>query len=102
MELKRGIMDEKNALNQAFYYFIINRCSFSGATLSGGFSRASAEKRFTKSSVDRIQSLSLSNFTISNEYFSEFINLELIPVLPKSSSKTKLIFLYSSYDLKKT
>jgi len=28
-------------------YFIINRCSFSGATLSGGFSSSAAEKRFT-------------------------------------------------------
>ena len=102
MELKRDIMDEKNALNQAFYYFIINRCSFSGATLSGGFSRAAAEKRFTKSSVDRIQSLSLSNFTISNEDFAEFINRECTPELTKSSSKTKLIFLDPPYYLKNT
>ena len=95
-------MDEKNALNQAFYYFIINRCSFSGATLSGGFSRAAAEKRITKSSVERIQRLSLSNFTISNEDFSEFINRVCSGKPTKSSPKTNLIlFLDPPYYLKK-
>ncbi len=90
-ELKKGIMDEKRGLNQAVSYFIINRCSFSGATLSGGFSKEAAKNRFTKSSVDRIQSLSLSNFTISNEDFSEFINRVCAPgsrrsLLPKRIS----------------
>ncbi len=75
-ELKKNIMGEQDALTQAFYYFIINRCSFSGATLSGGFSPAAAEKRFTKSSVDRIHKLDLTRFTISNEDFEEFINRE--------------------------
>ena len=45
------IMDEEDMLKKAVYYFIINRCSFSGATLSGGFSSQSAKKRFTKSSI---------------------------------------------------
>ena len=101
-ELKKGIMDEKRGLNQAVSYFIINRCSFSGATLSGGFSKEAAKNRFTKSSVDRIQSLSLSNFTISNEDFSEFINRVCSGKPTKSSPKTNLIlFLDPPYYLKK-
>lgn len=31
--LRSQIMEEKNELNQSIMYFIINRCSFSGATL---------------------------------------------------------------------
>lgn len=38
-------------------YFIINRCSFSGATLSGGFSLESSQKRFTTSSIERIKKI---------------------------------------------
>lgn len=38
IELRNNIMNEQDKLQQAEMYFIINRCSFSGATLSGGFS----------------------------------------------------------------
>lgn len=61
-------------LQQAFQYFIINRCSFSGATLSGGFSEQSSKGRYTTSSIDRIESLNLSNFLIENLDFYQFIN----------------------------
>ena len=33
IELRQKIMNENNMFNQSFMYFIINRCSFSGATL---------------------------------------------------------------------
>ena len=39
-EYRNEIMNLNNdMLKQAKLYFIINRCSFSGATLSGGFSK---------------------------------------------------------------
>lgn len=60
---------------QAVYYFIINRCSFSGATLSGGFTEQAAAKRFTKSSVDRIGKLNLKNVSFNNNDFTEFLNI---------------------------
>ena len=44
-------------------YYALNRSSFSGATLSGGYSKEAAAKRFTQSSIDRLrefQSPSLS------------------------------------------
>jgi DNA adenine methylase len=90
------IMEETNSLTQAKYYFIINRCSFSGSTLSGGFSEESSKKRFTKSSVERINNLDLSNFEISNSDFKEFI---------KSNHKTKnktFLFLDPPYYLEKS
>lgn len=40
----------------AYYFFIVNRCSFSGSTCSGGYSPRAAVERFTLSSVDRIES----------------------------------------------
>ena len=33
---------------RACFFYVINRSSFSGATLSGGYSKQAAEKRFTK------------------------------------------------------
>jgi DNA adenine methylase len=59
---------------QALYYFIINRCSFSGSTLSGGFSKESSEKRFTESSIDRLENLNLQNVQFYNEDFIDFLN----------------------------
>lgn len=61
-------------LEQATKYFVINRCSFSGATLSGGFSLESSKKRFTSSSIDRIEKLDLDYIDFYNEDFSDFID----------------------------
>ena len=67
------IMSEQNKLVQAIRFFVINRCSFSGATLSGGFSNEASKKRFTKSSIDRVQNLDLTHFIIHNQDFEDFI-----------------------------
>jgi len=95
IQYRNDIMKEKDELIKAYYYFIINRCSFSGATLSGGFSLEASKKRFTKSSIDRLKSLDLSKLQIYNKDVSEFmstINIEL------SSS---LVFLDPPYYLDK-
>lgn len=47
--------DAKRKLDAAADFIMVNRCSFSGATLSGGFSEASAKERFTQSNVDRMR-----------------------------------------------
>lgn len=91
--LRNNIIGENDKLTQSIMYFIINRCSFSGATLSGGFSLESSKKRFTKSSVDRIKNLNLTNFTIYNLDFEEFIN--------NNVSQENLIFLDPPYYLEK-
>ena len=90
-EFREKIINEKNDIEQAYMYFIINRCSFSGATLSGGFSLEASKKRFTKSSIDRIKQLNLEHFIISNCDFEEFIN--------ENNSAKNLIFLDPPYYL---
>jgi DNA adenine methylase len=90
---REQIMEEKNILNQSIMYFIINRCSFSGATLSGGFSLEASKKRFTQSSIERIKKLNLINFNISNLDFEDFIN--------SNQDKKNLLFLDPPYYLEK-
>jgi DNA adenine methylase len=72
LEYRAQIMEEPQQLEQSIMYFIINRCSFSGATLSGGFSQESSKNRFTQSSIKKIEQLELDDFEISNFDFTEF------------------------------
>lgn len=87
------IMTTEDELEQSIQYFIMNRCSFSGATLSGGFSQEASTKRFTPSSINRIESLDLSNMDIYNEDFSDFIH--------KHMNDKCLLFLDPPYYLEK-
>jgi DNA adenine methylase len=82
-----------NELQQSIQYFIINRCSFSGSTLSGGFSEEASNKRFTKSSINRIEVLDFMNIDIYNKDFYEFLNSFTI--------ENSLIFLDPPYYLEK-
>jgi len=87
------IMNEDDQMKQSKMYFIINRCSFSGATLSGGFSLKASKKRFTESSIDRIKQLNLAYFEIYNLDFEDFIN--------RNNDTDNLLFLDPPYYLKK-
>ena len=60
-QLREGIDDPTN---EAAAYFVVNRCSFNGTTLSGGFSKQAAEGRFTKSSIDRLRKFECPNLTV--------------------------------------
>jgi DNA adenine methylase len=71
--LRNTIMGESDTFLQAYKYFVINRCSFSGATLSGGFSEEASKKRFTESSIKRIENLDLSNVEFHNKDFIDFL-----------------------------
>ena len=92
-EFRNNILITSHSFNQAVQYFIINRCSFSGATLSGGFSNEASKKRFTQSSIDRIKKLNLEHFTIFNEDFVQFI--------ADHTTETGLLFLDPPYYLEK-
>ena len=75
MTYRSTIMNmNNNILEQAIQYFIINRCSFNGSTLSGGFSEEASKKRYTSSSVDKIELLNFDNIDIYNKDFYDFIN----------------------------
>lgn len=74
-DYRNTIMDvNDNVLQQSIQYFIINRCSFSGSTLSGGFSEEASSKRFTPSSINKIEALDFTNIEIYNSDFYDFIN----------------------------
>lgn len=91
--IRNKIINEDDELQQSIMYFIINRCSFSGATLSGGFSSESSKKRFTQSSVDRVNNLDLTQFEIHNLDFKDFID--------KNNTNEQILFLDPPYYLEK-
>jgi DNA adenine methylase len=93
-EFREKIMGCDVPLEQAMMYFVINRCSFSGATLSGGFSEASSVGRFTDSSVDRVERLDLRSFEFRNQDFKEFLR-------GVNPGATDLVFLDPPYYLEK-
>ena len=68
-----NIMEEKDDIKTSVMFFVLNRCSFSGSTLSGGFSLESSTKRFTSSSIERVEKLNLSDFEICNFDFEKFL-----------------------------
>lgn len=94
LEYRSQIMTESQQLDQSVMYFIINRCSFSGATLSGGFSQEASKKRFTPSSIQKIDQLCLDQFKIANMNFDEF--LAQLPVCQRD-----LLFLDPPYYLER-
>ena len=100
---RKEIINLDNIELQAIYYFIINRCSFSGATLSGGFSQEASQKRFTLSSIDRINNLNLDNIVFYNEDFETFINKHIYNnetnILDSSNILKTLMFLDPPYYL---
>lgn len=69
-------IDSFDNLKKAAAFFIINRITFSGTTESGGFSDAAFHKRFTASSIERVEKLSkiLHNTKITNLDYEEVIN----------------------------
>ena len=64
-------------LNKAVAFFVLNRITFSGTSLSGGFSKSAFETRFTDSSIERLKSMGQvlqgKDLTITNEDFSSVL-----------------------------
>jgi DNA adenine methylase len=86
--MRDTIMEDTDDFIQGYKYFVINRCSFSGATLSGGFSTESSKKRFTESSIKRTEDLNLNDVEFHNLDFETFLK-----------GKKGLIFLDPPYYL---
>lgn len=83
-----------NILEQSIYYFIINRCSFNGSTLSGGFSEEASKKRYTLSSIEKINKLNLDYIELYNLDFEDFI-------LNNCNINNSLLYLDPPYYLEK-
>ena len=72
--LRRLIFIEENLSIVAAYYFMINRSSFSGATLCGGFSQQAADKRLTQSSIEKLKQCNVDGITFTNLDCNIFLN----------------------------
>lgn len=72
-ELRKNILELEDELEIAAAYYIVNRCSFSGATFCGGFSQQSADGRMNQSAIDRLTTVSLENITLSNDDCIKFL-----------------------------
>jgi DNA adenine methylase len=72
-ELQTDQIKLKSKLARAAVYYVLNRSSFSGSTLSGGMSPE--HPRFTLSSIQRLKDFSNPNFSVSRADFEESILL---------------------------
>ncbi|HEY9645694.1 MAG TPA: DNA adenine methylase, partial [Chroococcidiopsis sp.] len=61
--LQKLHLDEETE-EQGILFFVLNRASFSGTTLSGGCSEESVRLRFTQSSIDRLASFQVRNLSV--------------------------------------
>ena len=75
--LKRNI-NSFNNLEQAAAFFIYNRITFSGTTLSGGYSESAFKERFTESSIQRLISFAkvINGSMITNYDYEELLKKE--------------------------
>ncbi|KOP27674.1 modification methylase [Hapalosiphon sp. MRB220] len=65
--------------DRAVRFFVLNRITFSGTVESGGFSEQAFQKRFTYSSIDRLEKLGqifTADIKITNLDYSELLNAD--------------------------
>lgn len=60
--LQKNYHSYSNELEKAAVFYTLNRCSFSGTTLSGGMSPG--HPRFTVSAIERVRNFKANNFTV--------------------------------------
>jgi DNA adenine methylase len=73
LQYRNDIQNATDPLEIASKYFIINRCSFSGATFCGGYSQQAADGRLTESSLKTLKAVNLSDVCFSNLDACEFL-----------------------------
>jgi DNA adenine methylase len=56
---------------RACMFYALNRSSFSGATLSGGYSKEAAAKRFTQSSIARLKNFVCPSLSVDQACFTD-------------------------------
>ena len=71
-------LEKFNDLERAAAFFVYNRITFSGTTLSGGYSEGAFTGRFTESSIKRLNDLKevINGSTITNYDYEEVIKKE--------------------------
>ncbi|HCC44685.1 MAG TPA: adenine methyltransferase [Gammaproteobacteria bacterium] len=56
---------------RACMFYALNRSSFSGATLCGGYSQQAADNRFTESSIERLRKFKCPNLSVEEADFTK-------------------------------
>jgi DNA adenine methylase len=71
-------LEEFNDVEHAAAFFVYNRITFSGTTLSGGYSEGAFNGRFTESSISRLRELTtvMDNTKITNADYEEVVKKE--------------------------
>jgi len=89
-ELAKASVGELSDLERAVRFFVLNRITFSGTVESGGFSQQAFDKRFTTSSIERLEKLEyvLADIKITNLDYSYLL---------KSCDEDKFVFLDPPY-----
>ena len=85
--------EEPTSFLHAVAFYICNRCSFSGLTASGGFSKIASEERFTENIAQDLidYSFLIKNWTITNWDYSR--------MMEETDEKT-FVYLDPPYDIK--
>lgn len=72
-ELQKSYLKISDPLERAAVFFVLNRASYSGATLAGGMSPG--HPRFTESSIQRLRDFRIDGFTVKTcDYREAIIN----------------------------
>ncbi len=69
--LQKGFEDMEDPLDRAAVFFVLNRCSFSGTTLSGGMSPG--HPRFNENAIDRLRNFRASNLEVRHADYKDMI-----------------------------
>lgn len=78
-QFEAGEIVDLNPVSVASLFYVVNRCSFSGSTLSGGYSKSAAVGRFTESGVNKIKNwVPTDTFIIENMDYTEFLKKNLV------------------------
>jgi len=72
--LRTTITDIQDPVDVAAAYYVINRCSFSGSTFCGGFSKEASTGRLNESSLKTLRSASLDKVEFSNLDCCDFLD----------------------------
>lgn len=70
---KQAVSLERTDIERASAFLIINRCSFSGTSMSGGFSAESARTRITENIINKLLSYDMSKMSVELAGFTESI-----------------------------
>jgi len=71
--LRESIESMIDPIEIATAYYIINRCSFSGATFCGGFSQEASTGRLNESCIQSLTNVKLTNIVFSNQDCLHFL-----------------------------